>query len=353
LDKRYQVFVSSTFWDLKEERQAALRAVLELEHMPAGMELFAAGDDSAWELIKDVIDASDYYILIIGGRYGSLDEAGIGFTEKEYDYAREKKKPVIPLLHRNPGDIPRDKTETDGKAWKKLQAFRAKVEKPHTCVYWSNANELKSNVITSLMTTIRRHPAVGWCKANVVPPDTAAELLALRKRVQELEKQLETTSAKGPEGTEELAQGDDMFDLRVASKVTDRAASKYDEVFEQKVALTWNEIFAEVAPCMITEASDAFLRARFKDVFYSALLQQYEGSEGRDVKISRRAFACDESAIETCIVQFRALGLIVESTAKRSIKDTGTYWTLTPYGNSVMVRLRAIRRPDSPAEGTS
>jgi hypothetical protein len=74
MQKRYQVFVSSTFTDLKDERQAVLKAILELDHMPAGMELFPATDDSAWQLIKDVIDTSDYYALIIGGRYGSLDE---------------------------------------------------------------------------------------------------------------------------------------------------------------------------------------------------------------------------------------------------------------------------------------
>ena len=102
--------------------------------MPAGMELFPAADDSAWQLIKDVIDASDYYILIIGGRYGSLDEVGIGYTEKEYEYAVATKKPVIPLLHENPESLPRDKTETDEAAWKKLKAFRDKIEKKHLCL---------------------------------------------------------------------------------------------------------------------------------------------------------------------------------------------------------------------------
>lgn len=136
MEKRYQVFISSTFTDLKEERQAGLRAILELDHMPAGMELFPAGDDSAWQLIKDVIDASDYYVLIVGGRYGSLDEEGIGYTEKEYDYAISTKKPVIPLLHQNPDNLPRERTEIDESSWKKLVEFRSKVEKRHTCVYW-------------------------------------------------------------------------------------------------------------------------------------------------------------------------------------------------------------------------
>src|SRR5256885_14586492 len=110
MEKRYQIFISSTFRDLITERQSVLRAVLELDQMPAGMELFPAADASAWQLIKDVIDSSDYYILVIGGRYGSLDETGLGYTEREYDYAVNQKKPVIALLHENPDNLPREKT---------------------------------------------------------------------------------------------------------------------------------------------------------------------------------------------------------------------------------------------------
>ena len=96
MEKRYQVFISSTFRDLVEERQAVLRAILELDQMPAGMELFPASDETAWQLIRDVIDASDYYLVLVGGRYGSLDQTGIGYTEKEYDYAVDSDRPGNP-----------------------------------------------------------------------------------------------------------------------------------------------------------------------------------------------------------------------------------------------------------------
>ena len=168
MDKRYQIFVSSTFEDLKEERQAVLWAILEMDHFPAGMELFPAADEAAWDLIKDVIDQSDYYILIIGGRYGSLDSKGIGYTENEYEYATLKKKPVIALLHQNPDNLPRGKTETDNAAWDRLQKFRRKVENSNTCKYWESADELKVQVILSLNSQIKRRPGVGWIRANQV-----------------------------------------------------------------------------------------------------------------------------------------------------------------------------------------
>lgn len=36
------------------------------------MEFFAATDNDTWTIIKSVIDESDYYLLVIGGKCGSL-----------------------------------------------------------------------------------------------------------------------------------------------------------------------------------------------------------------------------------------------------------------------------------------
>ena len=91
MDKRYQVFVSSTFTDLQEERQEIMQALLELRCIPAGMELFPAANETQWDLIRKVIDDCDYYIVVIGGRYGSIGPDGLSYTEMEYRYALEKK----------------------------------------------------------------------------------------------------------------------------------------------------------------------------------------------------------------------------------------------------------------------
>jgi len=60
---KLQVFISSTFADLQEERQAGVEAVLTAGHIPAGMELFAAGDESQMNVIKRWIDESDVYLF--------------------------------------------------------------------------------------------------------------------------------------------------------------------------------------------------------------------------------------------------------------------------------------------------
>ncbi len=171
MNKRYQVFISSTFEDLKEERQSVLKAILELDHIPVGMEFFPASDDDPWKLIRGIIKDSDYYVLIIGGQYGSLDEDGIGYTEKEYDFALSKGKPIIPLLHQNPDKILCDKPDTSEATWIQLQKFRKKVEDNHTCKYWNTPDDLKVKVTQGFISAIKKYPAPGWVRNNPPYPD--------------------------------------------------------------------------------------------------------------------------------------------------------------------------------------
>lgn len=127
MEKRYQVFVNSTHADLVDERREVIQALLELDCLPSAMEMFPAADDDQWTLIRRVIDGSDYYIVVVGGRYGSLSEDGISYTEREYDYALEACKPVLGFVHRNPDQIPSGKTDQAAGAKRELGAFRAKV----------------------------------------------------------------------------------------------------------------------------------------------------------------------------------------------------------------------------------
>src|SRR5215831_7732955 len=97
--KKLQVFVSSTYTDMHEERQAAVEAILTAGHIPAGMELFTAGDQSQMVVIKQWIDESDFFLLILGGRYGSIEPTSRkSYIQLEYEYAQECKKPFFALV---------------------------------------------------------------------------------------------------------------------------------------------------------------------------------------------------------------------------------------------------------------
>lgn len=102
MNKKYQVFVSSTYTDLMDERQAVVEQILKQGHIPAGMELFRADDRSQKDIIRKWIEESDIYVLILGYRYGTIDsDSKISYTEWEYNLAVELNKPRIVLILSN------------------------------------------------------------------------------------------------------------------------------------------------------------------------------------------------------------------------------------------------------------
>lgn len=189
MDKRYQVFVSSTYSDLKEERQCVMQALMEMDCIPAGMELFPAADDEQWEFIKRVIDDCDYYVLIIGGRYGSITREGISYTEKEYGYAKERGLKVLAFIHENPEEIALGKSDVEPDLRASLEKFRSEVSTGRLVKFWSTAKELPGLVSLSLNKCIKAYPAVGWVRADKVANlDLLEEVNDLRRRNQELER---------------------------------------------------------------------------------------------------------------------------------------------------------------------
>lgn len=126
--KKYQIFVGATYNDLMEERSAAINQIIKQRHIPSGMENFGAMGEKQWNYIKKEIDNSDYYMLIIGGRYGSINEYGISYTEMEFDYAYNRGIRIIPFLIKDMDTIPIGKCEPTEEGREKLTKFRRKVE---------------------------------------------------------------------------------------------------------------------------------------------------------------------------------------------------------------------------------
>ncbi|MBU1319360.1 MAG: DUF4062 domain-containing protein [candidate division Zixibacteria bacterium] len=181
MDKRYQIFVSSTYADLKEERSKVMQTIMEMDCIPAGMELFPASDEEQFEFIKRIIDDCDYYLLIIGGRYGSITNEGISFTELEYDYALSLGLKVIAFLHSEPNKISVEKSDIDPALRQRLQNFRDRISTGRLVKFWKNADELPGLVALSLTKTIKAYPAIGWVRAN-----KATEIQNLKDSLQEL-----------------------------------------------------------------------------------------------------------------------------------------------------------------------
>lgn len=194
--KKLQVFVSSTFTDLRKERQAAVEAILTAGHIPAGMELFTAGDESQMQVIKQWIDESDVYVLILGGRYGSIEPiTGKSYIELEYEYALSKGRPLFACVI---SDAAIDaKVTAEGRKVieqenpQKLKEFRAAVLTKMS-KFWEDTKDIKIIISETLSTFARREDLVGWVRANSQSdlPALADEIARLSKENAQLRSQL-------------------------------------------------------------------------------------------------------------------------------------------------------------------
>lgn len=190
MQKKFQIFISSTFVDLEEERRAVIEAILDLRHIPIGMEAFQAGNEEQWDYIKKRIDESDYYVVLVAERYGS-EKDGVSYTEMEYDYAQAQKVPVAAFLLAEEArkDWRAQKSEYIDNS-QKLNAFREKCRKL-LCKQWKNKDELARLCSNSINTLIRDFPRDGWIPAKqALSPDVVNELARLSKENEELREKL-------------------------------------------------------------------------------------------------------------------------------------------------------------------
>ena len=149
---KYQVFISSTYSDLLKERRRVLDILLMADCIPAGMENFVATDDEQFSVIKKVIDLCDYYILILGKRYGSVNEAtGISYTEMEYNYAIDKGIPVLVFVLDDSVEVDDDKIEKDDIKKGKLAEFKSRAMRNRLASVWKDQSDLMGKVAIAIM----------------------------------------------------------------------------------------------------------------------------------------------------------------------------------------------------------
>jgi len=190
LEKKYQIFISSTFTDLEKERDSIIKAILELYHIPIGMEMFSAEDEDQWEIIRRTIDVSDYYVLVLGLRYGSKGEDGISFTQKEYEYALSKKIPILSFVMDDEAPLSKDKRDND---LTDINNFRSKVlSNTKMAKFWSTKDQLVNHVTLALSKQIMQKPGVGWVRGDSVAMEDSLkdEVAALSKENRGLREQI-------------------------------------------------------------------------------------------------------------------------------------------------------------------
>jgi len=338
LNKRYQVFVSSTYADLETERQAVIQALMEMDCIPAGMELFPAADEEQWNFIKRVIDDCDYYVLIIGGRYGSLSDVGLSYTEMEYNYAIERGIKVLAFLHKNPSVIPAGKTDVDPELREKLDSFREKVKTNRLVKFWESANELPGLVALSLTKTIKIYPELGWVRGD---GETNAQLLSdlndIRKKNEDLKSQLAVLEAEVAPSQLDLAPLHQLFELELIEKNYYQHSSGY-KLDTIKVSVRWSKIFSMIGPYLYEHPGNG----RVKSFLSSALYCLHKNKLEAPATVS-----LSDSDYETIRVQFESLGLVSINYSKTTKGGMGLFWSLTKRGKQEIAKLRAVKKKDT------
>lgn len=338
MEKRYQVFVSSTFVDLVEERKQVIQALLELDCFPAGMELFNSSDEDQWSLIVNVIDSCDYYIVIIGGRYGSVTEEGLSYTEKEFDYAESRDIPILAFLHQTPEEIPAKNSELDPSARLKLANFRKKIQTGRVVKYFSSPDDLGAKVSRSLIKAIKTHPTEGWVRgryATSTSPKILSQLNDLRDERAKLQDRLISSyEATKPKGSESYAGGKDEF------AVIGTLECSPDKVVEDwEMVLSWDEIFSYVGPVLYEDSDERKMLGHLS----TAILGRFTKYPRKDII----SFRVEDNCFQTIKIQLLALGLIrVSDKYESGVVGGGSLWLLTQYGQNHLLQLRAIQKDE-------
>jgi Domain of unknown function (DUF4062) len=203
--RKLQVFLSSTYTDLIQYRLAAMEAIQAGGHIPAAMEQFNPGDETAWEKITRWIDNSDAYILILGGRYGSLKpKSRKSYTQLEYEYALKQKKPYMSLVIKDEAlrkrvmsEGPEVKEEGNEKEYRD---FKKLVTERH-CGFWEDTKDIKTAILQKLPEWNERPDLKGWVRADeAASPETMNELARLSSENRDLRQQIQNSSTETFDG---------------------------------------------------------------------------------------------------------------------------------------------------------
>ncbi len=349
MNNKFQIFVSSTYEDLKLEREAAIKAILEIGHIPVGMEMFSAGDEDQWRLIKRQIDDCDYYVVLLAHKYGSKD-GPISYTEKEYDYAVSKGIPALGFIIDNATEWPKTKMDADIADQSALEAFKTKVKRKMVDS-WKSKEDLYGKIAIALSKTFVTHPRPGWVRATVnVGPAVTNELSRLSEENSQLRASLSSANAKAKSDAASEVQR--TMDLLNANQPDIRLGFEGEEGFRSQgpTSLLW--IFYLAAQQMMVEKSETDLN--------KALGRLLRVITFRPGKTLRAPYPIPTNVFQVWLGHFMALELVEPSKRKHPVSDKDLYWTLSDFGRSVQrqMHLNLLRNdaastsatPSSPPE---
>jgi hypothetical protein len=338
LRRRYQVFVSSTYNDLIDERKHVMHALLVTKCIPSGMELFPAASTAQWELIKRVIDDCDYYVVVVAGKYGSVGPNGHSYTEMEFDYAVSIGKPILGFYHSEIQKLPGEKLEDTDDGKRKLAAFTAKV-RLRICHAWISCEGLASTLKTAIYYAIETDPKPGWVRAGSVPTWTMVR--NLEERIAELEgrSKAESSTDKYPTGNEEI-EIPARIEWTEAKSPQDVWSDRGVRSFEHNFRLNWDEVFLILALEPGVSTNRLGLLRRFGHSLATRLNSEIRRRATKH--IVRIDGSVDGILFDQILQTFHARKLFKQVAPPRGVSTKRLYWALAQRGIQKLAEMRAI-----------
>lgn len=324
MEKKYQIFISSTYEDLRVPRDQVIKAVLEMGHIPVGMEMFSAGDEQQWEIIKRQIEQSDYYLVIVAHRYGSMI-GDISYTEREYDYAATLGIPTLGFIVNDESQWPDNQKENNKEIQERLANFKAKVGGKMVS-FWRGEEDLYGKCSIALMKAFQAYPRIGWIKADKA--DTAEmvkEITRLSRENHELRVQVESDKRRV-----EIERNSEVDRVIDALRNNDRPVSIFKRADKDWLKLEKThllKIFEAMAPDLIDEGAE------------EKLMQAVAFELSMETDLRRHA-PVPTNYFRSWLADLSSLGLIAPSEKRHSVNDYNRYWTLLPFGREVHGRIR-------------
>ena len=315
---KYQIFISSTYEDLKDERNQVIQSVLEMGHIPVGMEMFSAADEEQWKIIQRAIDSSDYYVVLVANRYGSITPEGVSYTRKEYEYALSIGVPILGFVIEAAAKWPGNLCDA-GRDRELLDEFKELVRaKPVS--RWSNAHELHGACAIALGKAFHSQPRPGWVRSTAATsPELAAEIsrlssenAELRGTIAELERE---ESERAPDHGELLRK---LSGQEVSLRYRQSSGAEWEDLGKY----SYLTIFNVLGPPLIPEGS--FDSACRNLAFH---LRPVE-AESSDI--------VPHNYLRDILLNLMAIDLVEPSTKKHSVHDYGEYWSTTQLGRELL-----------------
>lgn len=157
MGKQHKIYISSTYTDLKDYRDAVYRNLRRLGHDVISMEDYVASHKRPTQKCLEDVERCDIYIGIVAWRYGYIPKEGAetktSITELEYKKAVEKnKKILIFMLDQDVAWSPSfmDSHNKEGKNGLLIAQFRQKLISEHMISFFRDKESLATQVMQSI-----------------------------------------------------------------------------------------------------------------------------------------------------------------------------------------------------------